>query len=144
MKELYLTVTQLSFVLEGRVLARGRIITSSRQPLAPGAIGEAGEEAPRLGMALPVPGEEIPAGRWSASLEGEPGYSLTLAAGRFAIGRAFGDVRCAVRNESGCAAQLGRAEAPGPGLLQRHEALQFPHKSAFLRPSDMFRERRTR
>jgi hypothetical protein len=88
MKEVYLTVTRLSFVLEGRVLGRGQVITSSSAPLPPGALWEESEtQPPRMGTLLSHGDGTGTASRWEASLEGEPGYLLTVAAGRFALAK---------------------------------------------------------
>ena len=87
MKELYLTVTDLAFVREGSLLARGRVITASARPLPLGELWEEGEEeTPRLGLILPSPGEApLPGGTLEAALEGREGYALTLTPRRFAL-----------------------------------------------------------
>ncbi len=88
MKEVYLTVTHLSFILEGRVLGRGQVITSSSAPLPPGALWEEQEDQPpRMGTLFSRRDGEAGSSRWEASLEGEPGYILTVAAGRFALAK---------------------------------------------------------
>lgn len=93
MKELYLTVTSMTFLLEGEVLGHGQTVAAAAGPERPGqlpAVLEAG--ALRMGTFTPA-GDRVPRGRWSALLEGEAGYTLSFRDGRFLLGRAAGKVR---------------------------------------------------
>ena len=122
MKELYLTVTDLAFVREGSLLARGRVITASARPLPLGALWEEGEEeTPRLGLILPAPGETpLPGGTLEAALEGREGYALTLTPRRFALRKK------AAQAGAGGADHEARRFSPAFGL-QKSSA----HKRAF-------------
>lgn len=87
MKELYLTVTDMTFLLEGEVLGQGRSIAAAAGPERPGqlpAVLEAGTL--RMGTFTPA-GDRAPRGRWNARLEGEEGYTLSFRGGRFLLGR---------------------------------------------------------
>lgn len=86
MKELYLTVTDMTFLTGGRVLGRGRTVTAAPGPERPGDIPAAlASGALRMGVFWPTR-DEAPAGRWTALLEGEEGYSLTFRGDRFLLG----------------------------------------------------------
>lgn len=86
MKELYLTVTDMTFLAEGRVLGHGRTVTAAPGPERPGDIPAAfAGGALRMGVFRPVQGQAL-AGRWSAQLEGQEGYSLTFRGDRFLLG----------------------------------------------------------
>lgn len=86
MKELYLTVTDMTFLTQGKVLGRGRTVTAAPGPERPGDVPAAlASGALRMGVFWPVEGQ-APAGRWAALLEGEEGYSLTFRGDRFLLG----------------------------------------------------------
>ena len=86
MKEIYLTVTDLTFVLEGEILGRGRIIAASPGPERSGEPGEAFRDGTlRMGSFCPEKDRARPRGRWEASLEGAAGYALTFRDGRFLL-----------------------------------------------------------
>lgn len=89
MKELYLTVTEMTFLLDGEVLGFGQTVATAPGPETPGELPLAltGGTA-RIGSFLPA-GEEVPRGRWEARVEGLPGYALTFRGDRFLLfGRA--------------------------------------------------------
>lgn len=87
MKELYLTVTEMTFLLEGEVLGYGRTVAAAAGPERPGELAaRLGEGAVRMGTFLPA-GENVPAGSWEATLEGDRGYALTFRGERFLLGR---------------------------------------------------------
>lgn len=95
MKELYLTVTDMTFLAEGKVLGHGRTVTAAPGPERPGDIPNllAGGTL-RMGVFRPVEGE-APSGRWKARLEGQEGYSLTFRGDRFLLGYCPTEVRAA-------------------------------------------------
>lgn len=85
MKEMYLTVTDMTILLEGEVLGYGRTIAAAPGPEQPGEFTrDVREGAVRMGTFLPA-GEKVPRGRWNATLEGEEGYTLTFAGERFLL-----------------------------------------------------------
>ena len=86
MKELYLTVTDMTFLAEGKVLGHGRTVTAAPGPERPGDIPSllAGG-ALRMGVFRPAE-DNAPEGRWNALLEGQKGYSLTFRGDRFLLG----------------------------------------------------------
>lgn len=86
MKELYLTVTDMTFLSEGRVLGHGRTVTAAPGPERPGDIPNllAGG-ALRMGVFRSVEGN-VPTGRWNAQLDGQEGYSLTFRGNQFLLG----------------------------------------------------------
>ena len=71
MKELYLTITDMTFLAEGRVLGRGRTVAAAAGPEQPGdlSLALAGGTA-RMGTFYPAEGE-TPRGHWQAVLEGQ-------------------------------------------------------------------------
>lgn len=86
MKELYLTVTDMTFLTEGRVLGHGRAVTAAPGPERPGDIPNLLDfGALRMGVFRPAEGQ-APAGRWTALLEGREGYSLAFRGDRFLLG----------------------------------------------------------
>lgn len=88
MKELYLTVTDMTFLAEGRVLGRGRAVTSAPGPERPGDIPAAlSGGALRMGVFHPAPGETL-SGRWKARMEDQEGYFLDFRGDRFLLGYA--------------------------------------------------------
>ena len=85
MKEQYLTITEMTFLLEGDVLGYGQIIASAPGPERPGELSQSlVQGAIRMGTFLPA-GEDVPAGRWEASLEGEKGYALAFRGEKFLL-----------------------------------------------------------
>lgn len=89
MKELYLTVTEMTFLLDGEVLGFGRTVATAPGPETPGELplALAGGTA-RMGTFLPA-GEDVPRGRWDARVEGLEGYALAFRGDRFLLsGRA--------------------------------------------------------
>ena len=85
MKEQYLTITEMTFLLEGDVLGYGQIIASAPGPEQPGELSQSlVQGAIRMGTFLPA-GEDVPAGRWEASLEGEKGYALVFRGEKFLL-----------------------------------------------------------
>lgn len=88
MKELYLTVTDMTFLAGGKVLGHGRTVTAAPGPERPGDIPAAlSGGALRMGVFRPVPGEFV-SGRWKARLENQEGYFLTFRGDRFLLGYA--------------------------------------------------------
>ena len=87
MKELYLTITDMTFLAEGRVLGHGRTVAAAAGPEQPGdlSLALAGGTA-RMGTFYPAEGE-TPRGRWQAVLEGQEGYAVTFQGERFLLGR---------------------------------------------------------
>ena len=87
MKELYLTITDMTFLAEGRVLGHGRTVAAAAGPEQPGdlSLALAGGTA-RMGTFYPAEGE-TPQGRWQAVLEGQEGYAVTFQGERFLLGR---------------------------------------------------------
>ena len=87
MKELYLTVTEMTFLVEGTVLGHGRTVAAAPGPEQPGEFSAAlAEGAVRMGTFRPAQGQ-APGGCWQARLEGEEGYSLTFRGDRFLLGQ---------------------------------------------------------
>jgi len=87
MKELYLTVTDMTFVTEGKVLGHGRTVAAAPGPEQAGDYPAAlAEGALRMGTFRPAEGESL-LGRWNACLEGQEGYTLTFQGERFLLGR---------------------------------------------------------
>lgn len=87
MKELYLTVTDMTFMTEGKVLGHGRTVTAAPGPEQPGEYPAAlAGGAMRMGTFRPTDPEEAPLGRWNARLEGQEGYTLTFQGERFLLG----------------------------------------------------------
>ena len=87
MKEQYLTITEMTFLLEGDVLGYGQIIASAPGPERPGELSQSlVQGAIRMGTFLPA-GEDVPAGRWEASLPCLLAESpLVYALGVFVLG----------------------------------------------------------
>lgn len=86
MKELYLTVTDMTFLSEGKVLGHGRTVTAVPGPEQPGEFPAAlAAGALRMGTFRPAQGE-TPRGSWKAQLEGQEGYTLTFRGDRFLLG----------------------------------------------------------
>ena len=87
MKELYLTITDMTFLAEGRVLGHGRTVAAAAGPEQPGdlSLALAGGTA-RMGTFYPAEGE-TPRGHWQAVLEGQEGYAVTFQGERFLLGR---------------------------------------------------------
>lgn len=86
MKELYLTVTDMTFLSEGRVLGLGRTVTAAPGPERPGDLsGLLTGGVLRMGVFRPVQ-DKVPTGRWNALFEGQEGYSLTFRGDRFLLG----------------------------------------------------------
>ncbi len=87
MKELYLTITDMTFLAEGRVLGHGRTVAAAAGPEQPGDLSRAltGGTA-RMGTFYPAEGE-TPRGHWQAVLEGQEGYAVTFQGERFLLGR---------------------------------------------------------
>ena len=86
MKELYLTVTDMTFLTQGKVLGRGRTVTAAPGPERPGDIPAAlASGTLRMGVFWPVEGEK-PSGRWTALLEDQEGYFLDFRGDRFLLG----------------------------------------------------------
>jgi len=86
MTELYLTVTDMTFMTEGRVLGRGRTVTAAPGPEHPGEYPAAlAGGALRMGTFRPAEGEAL-LGRWNARLEGQEGYTLAFQGDRFLLG----------------------------------------------------------
>lgn len=100
MKELYLTVTDMTFLAGGKVLGHGRAVTAAPGPEDPGeTLAALRDGALRMGVFRPAPGES-PAGRWTARVEGQEGYALAFRGDRFLLGHcpeAAGAVRRAGR-----------------------------------------------
>ena len=87
MKELYLTITDMTFLGEGRVLGHGRTVAAAAGPEQPGDLSLAlAGGAARMGTFYPAEGE-TPRGRWQAVLEGQEGYAITFQGERFLLGR---------------------------------------------------------
>lgn len=85
MKEKYLTITEMTFLLEGEVLGYGQIIAAAPGPERPGEFPRGlTQGSVRMGTFLPA-GEDVPAGRWEARLEGEEGYALTFRGEKFLL-----------------------------------------------------------
>ena len=88
MKELYLTVTKMTFLLEGEVLGHGHTVSAAAGPERPGQLPAVLREgALRMGTFSPA-GSRVPQGRGSARLAGEGGYALAFREGRFLLGKA--------------------------------------------------------
>ncbi len=87
MKELYLTITDMTFLAEGRVLGHGRTVAAAAGPEQPGdlSLALAGGTA-RMGTFYPAEGE-TPRGHWQAVLEGQEGYAVTFQGERLLLGR---------------------------------------------------------
>lgn len=86
MKEVYLTVTDMTFLAEGRVLGHGRAVTAAPGPERPGDVPAAlAAGTLRMGVFQPVPGEFL-SGRWRARMENQEGYFLDFRGGRFLLG----------------------------------------------------------
>ena len=104
MKELYLTITDMTFLAEGRVLGHGRTVAAAAGPEQPGdlSLALAGGTA-RMGTFYPAEGE-TPRGRWQAVLEGQEGYAVTFQGERFLLGRRAAAV-------TPCTAPAGRRAA---------------------------------
>ena len=87
MKELYLTITDMTFLAEGRVLGHGRTVAAAAGPEQPGDLSRAltGGTA-RMGTFYPAEGE-TPRRHWQAVLEGQEGYAVTFQGERFLLGR---------------------------------------------------------
>ena len=85
MKELYLTVTDMTFLLDGEVLGSGRTIAAAPGPETPGELSRGLEEgAVRMGTFFPA-GTQILRGRWEARLEVMEGFALTFRDDRFLL-----------------------------------------------------------
>lgn len=88
MKEIYLTVTDMTFLAEGKVLGRGRTVTAAPGPERPGDIPAALTAGTlRMGTFRPAPGEVL-SGRWRARMEDREGYFLDFRGDRFLLGYA--------------------------------------------------------
>ena len=100
MKELYLTVTEMTFLLDGEVLGIGQTIAAAPGPERPGDLSSVlSGGTVRMGDFFPA-GKTIPRGRWDARLEGEEGFALPFQGDRFLLS---GSARegSAVRRETG-------------------------------------------
>ena len=88
MKEMFLTITDMTFVLEGEVVGYGRTVVTAAGPEKPEEFpqGLMDGEA-RIGTFLPA-GEDVPRGSWEALLEGEEGFAITFQGDRFLLRRA--------------------------------------------------------
>lgn len=93
MKELFLTVTEMTFLLDGEVLGFGQTVATAPGPEKPGDLPRtlAGGIA-RMGTFLPA-GNTVPRGRWEARLEGQEGYALTFRGERFLLSGGAREVR---------------------------------------------------
>lgn len=86
MKEIYLTVTEMTFHREGRVIGHGRTISAATGPERPSEQCQRYTEGIlKLGV-FRAEEKEALIGRWSANFEGEGGYSLTFRGDRFVLG----------------------------------------------------------
>lgn len=85
MKEMFLTVTDMTFLLDGEVLGYGRTVVTAAGPEKPEDYSRGlldGEI--RMGTFLPA-GEDVPRGRWDALLEGEEGFAVTFQGDHFLL-----------------------------------------------------------
>lgn len=87
MKEVYLTVTSMTFLAGDKVLGHGLTVSAAPGPENPAQYPDAlAAGALRMGTFRPAAGQPPP-GRHPARLEGEDGYLLTFRGNRFLLGR---------------------------------------------------------